>query len=197
MIERMYRVHRDPDARDRGASMGKPGAPDRPRPAGPVPLRRNVQRLDGRRRGRAHRSRVRQTFPNMFANPQEANATLRLLWAAVGSGEAGLLATHKTFSDTARQSSGPPHVRDDSRRPHLARVATKPTRLRAAPVPLVRPAPRSLGEGGHLSFVTRLDYLSSSTRIAGLRSEDLRSSVTISSCAACPNAAWWLSAPSR
>ena len=67
-----------------------------------------------------------QTFPALFADPQAANATLRLFWAAVGSAETNLLASHKTFNNNARPSPDPPHLRDDPRRTHLACVAAQP-----------------------------------------------------------------------
>jgi len=100
MIERLYRVKRDPDARAiAGLSMG--GNQARQIGLARTDLFRYVATFSGTMGvagGTVSNDALRQTFPTVFADPAETNATLRLLWAAVGSDEANLLAHHKLFT---------------------------------------------------------------------------------------------------
>jgi len=100
MIERLYRVKRDPDARAiAGLSMG--GNQARQIGLGRMDLFHYVATFSGTMgvaSGTVSSDTIRQTFATMFADPAETNATLRLLWAAVGSDEANLLAQHKLFT---------------------------------------------------------------------------------------------------
>lgn len=43
---------------------------------------------------------IEQSFPALFDDPVAANATLRLLWAAVGGDEKNLLAQHRVWANT-------------------------------------------------------------------------------------------------
>lgn len=100
MIERLYRVKRDPDSRAiAGLSMG--GNQARQIGLGRPDLFRYVGTFSGSMGvvgGAVNADSIRQTFAGTFADPAETNATLRLLWAAVGSDETNLLASHKLFT---------------------------------------------------------------------------------------------------
>ena len=100
MIERLYRVKRDADARAiAGLSMG--GNQARQLGLGRMDLFHYIATLSGTMGvagGTVSNDAIRQTFPNVFADPAETNATLRLYWAAVGSDEVNLLAQHKLFN---------------------------------------------------------------------------------------------------
>ena len=101
MIERLYRVRRDPDMRAiAGLSMG--GNQARQIGLNRMDLFHYVATFSGSMGvagGALTDAAFEQTFPAVFADPQAANATLRLFWAAVGSGETNLLASHKTFTN--------------------------------------------------------------------------------------------------
>jgi enterochelin esterase family protein len=100
MIERLYRVKRDADARAiAGLSMG--GNQARQIGLGRLDVFHYVATFSGTMgvtSGTVSSDAIRQTFATVFADPAETNATLRLLWAAVGSDEASLLAQHKLFT---------------------------------------------------------------------------------------------------
>ena len=100
MIERLYRVKRDPDARAiAGLSMG--GNQARQIGLGRLDLFHYIATFSGTMGvvgGAVSTDAIRQTFSNVFREPAETNATLRLLWAAVGSDENNLLANHKLFT---------------------------------------------------------------------------------------------------
>ena len=100
MVERSYRVKRDPDSRAiAGLSMG--GNQARQIGLGRMELFRYVATFSGTMGvagGTVSNAALRETFAPVFENPAETNATLRLLWAAVGSDEANLLAHHKMFT---------------------------------------------------------------------------------------------------
>lgn len=100
MIERLYRVRRDPDNRAiAGLSMG--GNQARQIGLNRLDLFHYVATFSGSMGvagGTLTDAALQQTFPEVAADPQAANAALRLFWAAVGDRETNLLAAHKTFN---------------------------------------------------------------------------------------------------
>jgi len=100
LVERTYRVKRDADSRAiAGLSMG--GNQARQIGLGRLDLFRYVATFSGTMGvvgGTVTSDAIRQTFAGIFEDPAETNATLRLLWAAVGSDETNLLAQHKLFT---------------------------------------------------------------------------------------------------
>jgi enterochelin esterase family protein len=101
MIERAYRVTRQADQRAiAGLSMG--GNQARQIGLGRMDMFHYIATFSGTMGvvgGAVTPDAIEQTFPGVFADPMETNAMLRLLWAAVGTEEAGLLAQHKIFTD--------------------------------------------------------------------------------------------------
>ena len=100
MIERLYRVRRDPDWRAiAGLSMG-----------GNQARQIGLSRMDtfhyvmtfsgsmGLAGGSLTNAAIRQAFAGALEDPVATNAALRLLWAAVGEGETNLLNSHKLFN---------------------------------------------------------------------------------------------------
>jgi len=100
MVERVYRVRRDPDWRAiAGLSMG-----------GNQARQIGLNRLDtfhyigtfsgsmGVAGGAVTPVAIQQTFAGALADSAETNATLRLYWAAVGEDETNLLNSHKVFN---------------------------------------------------------------------------------------------------
>jgi enterochelin esterase family protein len=100
LVERVYRVKRDADSRAiAGLSMG--GNQARQIGLGRLDLFHYVATFSGTMGvigGTVSTDSIRQTFAPIFDDPQEVNATLRLLWASVGTEEAGLLANHRLFT---------------------------------------------------------------------------------------------------
>jgi enterochelin esterase family protein len=101
MIERSYRVRRDPEMRAiAGLSMG--GNQARQIGLNRLDLFHYVATFSGSMGvagGTLTDIAFEQTFPAIAGEPQEANSTLRLFWAAVGDAETNLLAAHKTFNN--------------------------------------------------------------------------------------------------
>ena len=100
MIEKTYRVRRDPDWRAiAGLSMG-----------GNQARQIGLNRMDtfhyiatfsgsmGVQGGAVTENAIRQTFAGALDDPAATNATLRLFWAAVGQDETNLLNSHKVFN---------------------------------------------------------------------------------------------------
>lgn len=100
MIERLYRVRRDPDFRAiAGLSMG-----------GNQARQIGLARLDtfhyvatfsgsvGIQGGSLTNAAIRQTYAGILEDPAATNATLKLFWAAVGEGETNLVNSHKAFN---------------------------------------------------------------------------------------------------
>jgi enterochelin esterase-like enzyme len=100
MIERSYRVSRNPDMRAiAGLSMG--GNQARQIGLGRLDLFHHIATFSGSMGvagGAVTSDAVEQTFPAAFADPSATNSALRLFWAAVGSDETNLLAQHKIFN---------------------------------------------------------------------------------------------------
>lgn len=100
MIERLYRVRRDADWRAiAGLSMG--GNQARQIGLGRMDLFHYVATFSGSMGvvgGNVSADSIRQTFANVFDNPEEANATLRLFWASVGQDETNLVASHRLLT---------------------------------------------------------------------------------------------------
>jgi predicted amidohydrolase YtcJ/enterochelin esterase-like enzyme len=97
MIERSYRVKRDADARAiAGLSMG--GNQARQIGLGRMDLFHYVATFSGSMGvagGTVSPDAIEQTFAGALADASATNATLRLLWHAVGSDEKNLLAQHQ------------------------------------------------------------------------------------------------------
>jgi enterochelin esterase family protein len=102
IVERTFRVKRDADHRAiAGFSMG--GNQARQIGLGRMDMFHYVATMSGTmglRTNTVDAQTIEETFPAVFADPVTTNATLRLLWAAVGNDETNLLAQHKTFTDT-------------------------------------------------------------------------------------------------
>ena len=100
MIERAYRVRRDPDMRAiAGLSMG--GNQARQIGLTRMDLFHYVATFSGTMGvtgGAVTIDAIERTFPEVFADPQATNNTLRLLWSAVGSDEKNLLAQQQMFN---------------------------------------------------------------------------------------------------
>ena len=100
MIERTYRVRRDPDWRAiAGLSMG--GNQARQIGLGRMDTFHYVATFSGSMGvagGTVTDASIRQTFAGALEDPAATNATLRLLWAAVGEDETNLLNSHKLFN---------------------------------------------------------------------------------------------------
>ncbi|HXT72169.1 MAG TPA: alpha/beta hydrolase-fold protein [Vicinamibacterales bacterium] len=100
MVERLYRVKRDADARAiAGLSMG--GNQARQIGLGRMDLFHYVATFSGSMGvigGTVSADSIRQTFAPNFDAPEETNATLRLLWASAGTEETNLLASHKLLT---------------------------------------------------------------------------------------------------
>jgi enterochelin esterase family protein len=100
MVEGSYRVMRDPDRRAiAGLSMG--GNQARQIGLSRMDLFRYVATFSGSmgaRGGTLTAEDIEKTFPTVFTDPARTNTTLRLLWAAVGTDEASLLAQHRIFT---------------------------------------------------------------------------------------------------
>jgi enterochelin esterase family protein len=100
MIERLYRVRRDPDMRAiAGLSMG--GNQARQIGLNRLDLFHYVATFSGSMGvagGTLTDAAFEQTFPAVSADSQAVNGALRLFWAAVGDRETSLLASHKTFN---------------------------------------------------------------------------------------------------
>jgi enterochelin esterase-like enzyme len=105
MIERGYRVARQADRRAiAGLSMG--GNQARQIGLGRMDLFHYIATFSGTMAvvGNAVTPEaIELTFPEAFADPQATNATLRLFWQAVGTGETGLLAQHRLFTDVLKR----------------------------------------------------------------------------------------------
>lgn len=101
MIERVYRVRRDADMRAiAGLSMG--GNQARQIGLNRLDLFHYVATFSGSMGvagGTLTDAALAQTFPAVSDDPQAANASLKLFWAAVGDRETNLLAAHKTFNN--------------------------------------------------------------------------------------------------
>jgi enterochelin esterase family protein len=100
MVEGSYRVLRDPDRRAiAGLSMG--GNQARRIGLSRLDLFRYVATFSGSMglgSGTPTVAAIEKAFPVVFEDPARTNATLRLLWAAVGSEETSLLAQHRMFT---------------------------------------------------------------------------------------------------
>ena len=101
MIERLYRVRRDPDWRAiAGLSMG--GNQARQIGLGRMDTFHYVATFSGSMSiagGTMTNAAIRQTFAGALEDPTATNAALRLFWAAVGEDETPLLNSHKLFND--------------------------------------------------------------------------------------------------
>ena len=100
MVEKSYRIKRDPDSRAiAGFSMG--GNQARQIGLGRMDLFHYVGTMSGTM-GVAGNAvsvdAIERTFPDVFGDPAKTNDTLRLLWSAVGSAEANLIAQHQLFN---------------------------------------------------------------------------------------------------
>jgi enterochelin esterase-like enzyme len=100
MIERTYRVRRDPDWRAiAGFSMG--GNQARQIGLGRMDTFHYVATFSGSmgvQGGTVTPAAIRQTFASALKDPSATNSTLRLLWEAVGEDETNLLNSHKLFT---------------------------------------------------------------------------------------------------
>lgn len=100
LVERTYRVARQADKRGiAGLSMG--GNQARQIGLSRMDLFHYVATFSGSvgvRGGVVTAETIEATFPDVLADPQATNATLRLLWQAVGSDETNLLAQHKLLT---------------------------------------------------------------------------------------------------
>jgi len=101
MVEKFYRVRRDPDSRAiAGLSMG--GNQARQIGLGRMDLFHYVATMSGTMGvigNNVTMNAIEQTFPALFAEPDKTNETLRLLWSAVGSEEASLITQHQLFNN--------------------------------------------------------------------------------------------------
>jgi len=100
MIERQYRVERNADRRAiAGLSMG--GNQARQIGLNRMDMFHYIATFSGTMGvigNTVTPESIQETFPAVFADPVGTNATLRLLWAGVGSDETNLLASHKIFT---------------------------------------------------------------------------------------------------
>ena len=100
LIERSYRVQRNPDSRAiAGLSMG--GNQARQIGLSRVDLFHYVGTFSGTvgvRGGTVSAATIEDTFADLLADPIATNGSLRLLWSAVGTEETGLLAQHRVFA---------------------------------------------------------------------------------------------------
>lgn len=99
MIERTYRVRRDPDWRAiAGLSMG--GGQARQIGLSRMDTFHYVATFSGSLPGGANLTpaAIQQTFAAALDDPSVTNATLRLFWSAVGEDETGLLNSHKALN---------------------------------------------------------------------------------------------------
>ncbi len=100
MVERLYRVKRDADARAiAGLSMG--GNQARQIGLARLDLFGHVATFSGSMGvvgGAVGADAIRQTFAANFDAPEETNARLRLFWASVGTDETNLQASHQLLT---------------------------------------------------------------------------------------------------
>ena len=97
MIERTYRVRRDPDWRAiAGLSMG--GGQARQIGLTRMDTFHYVATFSGSMTSAATTDAIRQAFAGALDDSSATNATLRLFWEAVGEEETNLLNSHKVFN---------------------------------------------------------------------------------------------------
>ena len=126
MVERLYRVKRDADARAiAGLSMG--GNQARQIGLGRLDLFHYIATFSGTMGvtgGTVSNDAIRQTFRHCVRGSGGDERDPALVLGGGRQRRSQPARASQTAHRTARRSPDPSHVRDDSRRPHVARVAT-------------------------------------------------------------------------